>query len=381
MTGRRLHIDVTSLWDAGAPPVGITRMVTELARAIRIMSEHNQAWRYDRRARRMRKVGWEELEGLVRFVPPERKGVPAARLWLRQSRFARLFWRAALSSLRQAYRTMIESTGVRTIFCCHDLIPILFRQFVGADTARCFEGLLLLFSRAEAQIWCISHRTASDMQSLGNRLDLPFAEPIIIPPGCDLQQARSLHSDGQIPSVEQPYILYVSTIEARKNHGILLQAYQQLLDRGRSDLPRLVFVGRRGWLVDDLLKQLDSGVGVSAHVRIMEKMSDAELRALYRSALFTVFPSFYEGWGIPVTEALSLGKLCLSSNRGALPEAGAGFAELLDPDNVAQWADRIAHYLDHPEELAQREEAIRKGFRPRLWSHFRQDAMKALALG
>ncbi|MDT9598262.1 glycosyltransferase [Sphingosinicella rhizophila] len=400
----RLHIDVTASWNRRAPPHGISRIVTELARAVRDLSEEHQAWRYDHRAQRMRPVSWEALERSLQRDGPDTRDLSVwARRLLRRSALLRLVWRAGLALLGRlsalapgrrfpafgpddcfiyadvsnddgrvaTYRKMIETTGVSTLFYCHDLIPILFEGYVGSNTARCFTQLLRTLLEAEARILCNSEATLRDLGAVAGRMGFAGVDGRVIPPGCDLR--RTDREAQSLPGFERAYILYVSTIEVRKNHRLLLRVYDRLMAQGWTDLPMLVFAGYRGWLVEDLLAEIDGAAGAAALVRIVENQSDEEIAALYRGALFTVYPSLYEGWGIPVSESLALGTFCLSSDRGALPEAGAGLTETLDPEDEALWADRIAHYLRDRDELRRREARIRSHFHARSWSDFRED--------
>lgn len=412
MTGGRLHIDVTSAWDRAGQPVGISRIVTELARATRQLSEENQAWRYDARLQRMVGVTWSELETRVsRTGASGRKARPYLLGGLMRSAPVRQLKAIALNVLRRLgrsaspvrpfpllgrddrfvfadyisqperlalYRRMIEERRIRTIFYCHDLIPLLFPELVEAETAALFDDVLFTFVRSEGTVICNSSATLSDLRQVASSRLLPAAEPRIISPGCDLQDPQEGRGESDLPA-PRPYILYVSTIQIRKNHRVLLDAYSRLLERGFAKLPKLVFVGQPGWGVEDLLRELEARVGAAAHVEILAAVADADLRRLYEASLFTLFPSLYEGWGIPVSESLALGKFCLCSNRGAVPEAGCGLVELLDPTDADQWARRIGYYVSHPQAVKERERVIRANFKPRLWSDFRQDAMSALA--
>src|SRR5262249_59911694 len=104
----------------------------------------------------------------------------------------------------------------------------------------------------------------------------------------------------------QPFVLYVSTIEVRKNHALLLRVWRRLIDRhGAEAVPRLVFIGRIGWLVDDLMAELSREGPLSDKVIILSGLPDAEVATAYRQCLFPGFPSLIEGWGLPVAEGLN----------------------------------------------------------------------------
>jgi glycosyltransferase involved in cell wall biosynthesis len=131
------------------------------------------------------------------------------------------------------------------------------------------------------------------------------------------------------------YALVVSTIEPRKNHMLLFRVWRRLLaDLPRDRVPTLVWAGRVGWMVGDLMQQLTNAEWLDDKIRLVEDPTDAEIEALYRGSLFTLFPSFVEGWGLPVTESLAFGKPCLIADHAALREAGGTLARCFDPENL-----------------------------------------------
>ena len=104
----------------------------------------------------------------------------------------------------------------------------------------------------------------------------------------------------------------------------------------------------------------------------LNHVSDGELAWLYRHAAFTVFPSLYEGWGLPVVESLAWGKFCLASSAASLPEAGGTWAEYQDPWDLPAWVDRLGHYMQHPQEVQARNDRIAREFRAPGWAQTAQ---------
>ena len=127
--------------------------------------------------------------------------------------------------------------------------------------------------------------------------------------------------------------------------------------------PRLVVAGQRGWLSAETVARLTCTPSLRGVVSFVEGPTDGELAWLYRNCAFTVYPALYEGWGLPVSESLDFGKMCITSNRSSLPEAGEGLTDLLDPFDRMEWKRRILHYWNDREALAGREEAIRRSHR------------------
>jgi Glycosyl transferases group 1 len=170
------------------------------------------------------------------------------------------------------------------------------------------------------------------------------------------------------------YVLFVSTIESRKNHLAAFQAWITLLKRyGSNGVPKLVCVGNRGWLNDAVYARLESHPGLRDQVVMLSGLSDAELERLYRSCLFTLYPSQYEGWGLPVTESLCHGKVPLISDAASLPEAGGDHAVYFPSGNIdalVEALDRLIREKGYREAL---EQHIAETFRPRPWSAIAAD--------
>ena len=97
-------------------------------------------------------------------------------------------------------------------------------------------------------------------------------------------------------------------------------------------------------------------------------VTDAELHLLYRQACFCVYPSLYEGWGLPVAEALSIGKLVVCSDRASLPEVGGDLVPYLDPWHAQAWADTLIALANDPPKVLEWEARIRARYRPRSWA-------------
>jgi glycosyltransferase involved in cell wall biosynthesis len=134
------------------------------------------------------------------------------------------------------------------------------------------------------------------------------------------------------------YLLTVSTVEPRKNLKTLLHAYLLLKKRLRSSCPPLIIVGRKGWNYDDTLSHMAE---LKDSVYFPGYVTDAELVALYQMATCLVFPSLYEGFGLPVLEAMSAGCPVITSNTSSLPEVAGNAGLLVDPLHAADIAQAL----------------------------------------
>ena len=183
-------------------------------------------------------------------------------------------------------------------------------------------------------------------------------------------------------SLPARYVLFVSTIEIRKNHRLLVRVWQRLVERHGADLvPALIFVGQIGWSFDGLLADLKASEHLNGKIILLRGLSDAELQQAYRCCLFTVFPSLCEGWGLPVAESLAYGKFCVASNRTSIPEVGGNLIDYFDPSNEEDALAKIERPLLDPGYLAAREEQIRTQYRRRTWADCVHSLMGALECG
>ncbi|NLF00971.1 MAG: glycosyltransferase family 4 protein [Anaerolineales bacterium] len=140
------------------------------------------------------------------------------------------------------------------------------------------------------------------------------------------------------------YVLFVGTLEPRKNVPGLLRAYRLVRDRGVTEEP-LVLVGGKGWLYQDVFEQTDR-LGLREHVRFLHGVEDAALPALYNGAGVLVIPSFYEGFGLTALEAMACGTPVIAAQRASLPEVVGEAGLLVDPDDPQAIADAMARVLN-----------------------------------
>jgi glycosyltransferase involved in cell wall biosynthesis len=266
---------------------------------------------------------------------------------------------------------------------CYDIIPIKYPHLCVFDVSNHFSRYFVDLSWIADHIFCISNNTKIDLTEFLTKNGAPVPSMSVVRLGDSITtkengQIEALSSEVQAVVSGGPYILFVSTIERRKNHETLYRAYRKLLERGEKNLPQLVFVGMFGWGVNDFFQDLAKDPLIQGKITILSQVSDDALEELMRNCLFTVFPSIYEGWGLPVAESLAHGKFSLVSNSSSLPEVGKDLVEYIDPWDVPKWADRIIFYINNQKELQKRNNRIIEQYKPVQWNNMGEQMLRVL---
>lgn len=163
--------------------------------------------------------------------------------------------------------------------------------------------------------------------------------------------------------VSRPFVLAVGTLEVRKNHRLLYRLWTRMRsDPGFPGPPVLMIAGRSGWRVDDLFAEIHERPAVQDFIHHVDSPSDGEIEWLHDNCLFAVFPTFAEGFGLPVIERLAHGKCCISLNTSSLPEAGRNLTLLLDPLDFVAWYGAIRTFVQDPSLRREQETRIRESF-------------------
>lgn len=258
-------------------------------------------------------------------------------------------------------------TRVPTAVVVYDLVPFVEGAEAQSRAAKIERATIRPALRRAAALPCISHATRDD---LARRFPRSAPKTSVVALAADAGFSDPVDSPGH-PALELPYVLAVGTIEPRKNLERLVAAWLQLPEHVRQG-HLLALVGPRGW--DDtpiLAAARDAGA------RILGQVSETELRALYAGAAAFAYPSLYEGFGLPVLEAMAAGAPVITSSVSSLPEVVGDAALLVDPTDTDSITDALSRLLGDSQ-LA--DELRRKGHgRARLFS-WERTARETLAL-
>jgi len=269
-----------------------------------------------------------------------------------------------------------RSHGFSVVLFCYDVIPVKFPHLCVGDVAAKFALYFANLAWCADKVLCISECSRNDLKALLAELGAPLPDMSVIKLGCQLPViATDAIASDVAALLGQRFVLFVSTIERRKNHETLYRAYTRLVDAGETNLPLLVFVGMPGWGVNDLMADLRFDPRTKDLIKLLHHVNDADLARLYQHALMTVFPSLYEGWGLPVAESLAAGKCCLASSVASIPEVGGDLIDYVDPWDVQAWAERLRWYFNNPSLVADKEARIKDRYQPMSWPMCAEDVL------
>lgn len=237
--------------------------------------------------------------------------------------------------------------GVGLISLCHDVIPLLFPQYFRPNDV---ELLRRHFDRvfAIASLNLVASKAVeSDVGTYCAGRGITPGPVMQIPFGFDLPKNHAASSGPRRAPPSSRYIMLVSTIEPRKGHCLIQAVWNRLLqERVPQELDlSLLLIGRSGWLVDDLIERLQE----TDRVVCMEDVDDTSLGSLYDHASFCIYPSEYEGYGLPVVEALARGKPVLASDVGVVPELQSSLLKRLPPRDEEAWYQAIRTWFLNPD--------------------------------
>jgi glycosyltransferase involved in cell wall biosynthesis len=233
------------------------------------------------------------------------------------------------------------STGLRVVYFVHDIIPIEFPEYCPprelARDRRRMENASRLADAiiVNSQATAMAYRRVFD----GKR---PNEFLVIAPLGVTVAKpAREM----VIGSLDQrPYFVSIGTIEPRKNHLLLLNLWRSLREELGDACPRLVLIGARGWKIANVVDMLEQSPLLRGFVEERARVSDGEMARILLGSRALLMPSFAEGYGLPLAEALTLGVPALCSDLPALREVGGDVPEYINPIDGIQWLSLIRDY-------------------------------------
>lgn len=245
--------------------------------------------------------------------------------------------------------------GVRVVPLIHDVLPFTRAPQFSGHSTDCLEAYCRRVVPYSAMVICVSKATRDDLRSYLDQQGLPVPTFGVFRLGEDFTSPapRRPESENFVRSglTGADYMLTVGTIEARKNHTLLYYVHKLAKQRGVK-LPPSVVVGRRGWKTEQIYDFITEDPEVREQFVFLHDADDAELSWLYENALFTVIPSMYEGWGMPIAESVAKGVPCACANTTSMVEIAEGFVQHFSPFSTDECLEQMLFLLDEKNRAA-----------------------------
>ena len=254
----------------------------------------------------------------------------------------------------------------KVVHLIHDMVPSFLPHAFSHPLPQNYTTYMTGALALSDQVIAVSESTKRDVIRFCKEKSLPIPAITVVRLG---ETLLPLPAEDRTPVADlKPgaFILCVGTVEIRKNHVLLYMAYREGVQRG-IELPRLVIVGGKGWYTGDVLHELRNDPAVKDLVTVMHDTNDEDLSWLYRNCRFTIYPSIYEGWGLPVAESLAYGKVCISSDTSSMTEIATDTIDYFSPYNSAECLESIMRYMDETV-LREKEKLVQKTYRHTPWA-------------
>jgi len=275
----------------------------------------------------------------------EPRVMPCTRLWTHARLSAEMLTRPPEALFVPAH--VVPLIHPRTVVTVHDL-GYLYFPLAHPFPARLYLDLSTRWSvRAAARVIADSQATKDD---LARHYGVSLGKISVVYPGRD-ESLRRVNDPAAIEAVKRQYnisgeyLLYIGTLQPRKNLVRLVMAFSDLRPPAFASDLRLVLAGRKGWLYDDIYAEVKR-LGLEGQALFPGRVAEEDKAALISGATALLLPSLYEGFGLPVVEAMQCGAPVLCSNTSSLPEVAGEAALLVDPTNVGELAQAMRRLLD-----------------------------------
>ncbi|MCC6386231.1 MAG: glycosyltransferase [Dehalococcoidia bacterium] len=257
----------------------------------------------------------------------------------------------------------LRGRGVEWVPLVYDIIPVRLAGYESGD----YTSNLRRLAAAASHVWTISEFSRRDFIDYCGSTGARTPRASVVYLGDDPGRAPAAAEEIAGDPGDEPFVLLVSAFEQRKNQLLAIHAWEALLaERGPEGVPLLVLAGARS----DAFESVSAAATrpeLHRKVRILPDAAEDAVESLRRRCLFTLYPSRYEGWGLPVRESMAAGKYCLASNATSVPEAGGALCGYHGPDDLPGYVAALRELIASPETLAARTNAVRNRFRPRTW--------------
>lgn len=254
------------------------------------------------------------------------------------------------------------------VFLIHDLIPITHPEYCRAGEAERHQYRMEAALRLSRGLVFNSEATLRELDQFAKARGLAMSPCVVAWLGTDTKPTTSAVNPAG--NERRPYFVMVGTIEARKNHLLILEAWRDIAIRLGERTPDLVIIGQRGWEAAEAIDILDNPGPPENRVREISRCDDLQMAEFLADAQAMLMPSFVEGFGLPVVEALQQGIPVIASDLPVFREIAGDVPTYLDPNDRKAWVDAVIDYMDDSVER-ERQLTAMGSFSPTQWNdHF-----------
>lgn len=276
---------------------------------------------------------------------------------------------------KRAIEHFLSRTHAHFIPMIHDIIPIEYPEYSRPREMKRHKSRMHTVINLADAIIVPTDQVGSSIKSLfksTTKHDLPIWT---IPHGVHKGTSNNISKRSSSKKNDTPYFVCLSTIEPRKNHLLLLHLWRRMVEkRGKAAVPRLILIGKRGWENENILDLLERAPALQDTVIEKNSLSDEDVASLLQHSNGLLFPSFTEGYGLPLTEAMSLAVPSICSDIPVLREIGGGIPLFIDPLNAPEWEKAINDFSKYGP-LWQAQKTRLKTWSPVSWSQSVNNAL------
>ena len=261
---------------------------------------------------------------------------------------------------------ILKKKGVIVVTYVYDIVPILYPDFCDVITVNQFMGYIGAALMYSDYVITSTKTVIDELEVLANKLGIecPKGDYSWLGSNFNNIEAKISENIQEILS-NKKYVLSVGTIEPRKNIGFLLDAFdEKLFDEGLY----LVLAGGRGWKTDDLINRINNHPLKDKQLFFLQGLDDSAIQYLYKNSLCVAFPTFDEGFGLPIVEAFERGVPVLASDKAVLKEVGRGLSEHFTIDNTNEFIELVSKYANDDEYRNKKITQIKEGYERVTWS-------------
>ncbi|MEI6335305.1 MAG: glycosyltransferase family 1 protein [Methylococcaceae bacterium] len=266
------------------------------------------------------------------------------------------------------YGHRLQRSGLKPLFFVHDLIPLTHPEYCRPGESDRHRARMNTMLGTGHGVIANSAATLEELATYAQANGLPTPPAVV-----------ALLAPAQFPDpvagspLSKPYFVMLGTIEPRKNHWLLLQLWRQLIERFGDATPRLVIIGQRGWECENVVDLLERCEVLKGFVFEHSTCPDTELTSWLLHAQALLFPSFTEGYGMPLVEALTLGVPVIASDLPVFREIAGDIPEYINPLDGKRWGQLIIEYAQPNSQVRLSQYQRMAGFVAPTWNaHFEQ---------